>query len=77
MFLVESMEPWDKNGGMTKAMHRKLTKNNAKDVELFQNGTVHDFYRLKALITLEQVITSVVEKKKNLNEQNDFHHMLF
>ena len=30
-----------------------------------------------ALITMEQVITSVVEKKKNLNEQNDFHRMLF
>ena len=43
-----------------------------KDVELFRNGSVHDFYRLKALITLEQVITSVVEKEKNLKEQN-FH----
>ena len=31
---------------------------------------VHEFYRLKALITLEQVTTSVVEKKNNLNEQN-------
>ena len=30
-----------------------------KDVELFLNGSVHKFYRLKALITLEQVITSV------------------
>ena len=26
--------------------------------------SVHEFYRLKALITLEQMITSVVEKKK-------------
>ena len=26
-------------------------------------GSVHEFYRLKALITLEQVITSVVEKR--------------
>ena len=33
-------------------------------------GSVHEFYRLKALITLEQVITSVVEKKNNLMEQN-------
>ena len=31
---------------------------------------VHEFYRLKALITLEQVTTSVVEKKNNLNELN-------
>ena len=39
-------------------------------IELSWNRSVHKFYRLKALITLEQVITSVVEKKKNLNEQN-------
>ena len=31
----------------------------AKDVELFRNGSVHEFYRLKALITLEQAKTSV------------------
>ena len=36
--------------------------------ELFRNGPVPEFYRLKALITLEQVNTSVVEKnKENLN----------
>ena len=34
-------------------------------IELFRNVSVHEFYRLKALITLEQMITSVVEKKKN------------
>ena len=35
------------------------------------DGSVHELYRLEALIILEQVITSVVEKKKNnLNEQN-------
>ena len=39
-------------------------------IELFRNGSVHEFYRWKALITLEQVITSVVEKKNNLNKQN-------
>ena len=39
--------------------------------ELFRNGSVYEFYRLEA-ITLEQVNTSVVEKKKkkNLNWQN-------
>lgn len=42
-----------KSGSVTKVMHRK---------------SVHDFYLLKALITSEQVITSVVEKKKNLNK---------
>ena len=31
----------------------------AKDVELFRNGSVHEFYRLKALITLEQAKISV------------------
>ena len=44
-------------------------KINAKDVELFRNRSVHEFYHLKALITLEQVNTSVV-KKKELYEQN-------
>ena len=35
--------------------------------KLFRNGLVHKFYHLKALITLEQVITSEAERKKNLN----------
>ena len=35
-------------------------------LELFRNGSVHEFYRLKALITLEQVNTSVVDKKRRL-----------
>ena len=43
-----------------------LGKDKAKDLELFRNSLVHEFYCLKVLITLEQV----VEKKKNLNEQN-------
>ena len=47
-----------------------LGKVNAKDLELFWNMLVHDFYRLKVLITLEQVNTSVVKKKKNVHEQN-------
>ena len=33
-------------------------------MELFRNGSVYEFYRLKALIILKQVNTSVVEKKK-------------
>ena len=57
----------------------------AKEVELFQNVSVHEFYRVKALITLEQintsvktsmvtltleqVNTSVVGKRKNVYEQ--------
>ena len=35
-------------------------------LELFWNGSVHKFYRLKALITLEQVNSLVVEKKRIL-----------
>ena len=31
------------------------------------NGSVYEFYRLKALIILKQVNTSVVEKKKKKN----------
>ena len=34
------------------------------------NGSFHELYGLKALINLEKVITSVVEKKNSLNEQN-------
>ena len=41
-----------------------------RDVQLFLNGSVHEFYHLKVLITLEQVITSMVEKKNNINEPN-------
>ena len=47
---------------------------NKCDLELFRNGSVHEFYclkefyynfRLKELVTLEQVNTSVVEKKNS------------
>ena len=31
---------------------------------------MHGFYRLTAFVTLGQLITSVVEKKDNRNEQN-------
>ena len=37
---------------------------NAKD------GSFYEFYHLKALYTLEQVNTSVFEKKRDLYEQN-------
>ena len=48
-----------------------LGKVYAKDLELFQNRLVHEFYRLKVFVTLEQLNTSVVKKKKNLNKKND------
>jgi len=48
-----------------------LGKINAKDVELFQNGSVQELYRLKALIALEQVNTWWSKKRRIFyNEQN-------
>ena len=41
-----------------------LGKVNAKDLELFRNRSVHEFYCLKVLITLEKVVES------DLNEQD-------
>ena len=69
--IPETMETCNiKNCGMTQEprifCEESLAKNNAKVLELFWNRLVHEFYCLKVLITLEQV----VEKKKNLNEQN-------
>ena len=39
------------------------------NLELFRNVSVHEFYRLKALITLEQVNTTEWSKK-NLYQEN-------
>ena len=36
------------------------------NLEFFHNRSVHELYRLKALLTLEQVNTTVVEKKKRI-----------
>ena len=47
-----------------KTREESLGKINKCDLEIFRNGSVHEFYRLKELITLEQVNTSVVKKKK-------------
>ena len=38
--------------------------------ELFRIGSVHEFYRLKALITLEQVNTSVIKILLFLDQQD-------
>ena len=62
-FLAETVESGNKYRDVTSTAY-------SKDVELFRNGSVHEFYRLKELITLEQANISVVEKKKNLYEQN-------
>ena len=48
-----------------------MKKVNRRDLEIFRNGTDHQLYHLKALIALEQLNTSVVEKKKkSLDAQN-------
>ena len=39
------MEPRDKWGGVTRAMHRKLRKYNVKDVELFQEWVGSRFWQ--------------------------------
>ena len=39
-----------------------LGKTNAKDLQLFRNGSAHEFYSLKALTTLEQLNSLLVER---------------
>ena len=39
---------------------------NVKDVKLFRNRSLHEFYHLKALITLEQVNILVVKKRRRI-----------
>ena len=62
--IAETMETWDiKNWGMTQEprmfCEESLGKVNAKDLELFWNRLVHEFYCLKVLITLEQVVEKI------------------
>ena len=52
----------------------KKGKIDTKDVKLFWNRWVHKFYRLKALITLEQVNTSVIN---DANESYGEHTVYF
>ena len=62
-FLAETGKTGDKNRDMSHHhaifCEESLRKIDAKDVELFQNGSVYEFCCLKALITLEQMNTSV------------------
>ena len=61
---METMETGNKYCCVIEATHvlgRKLI-----GLELFRNGSVDEFYRLKALITLEQVNTLVVGKKRRI-----------
>ena len=57
-FLAETVETGNKPNKPKPLMFCK------ESLGLERNGPVHELYRLKALITLEQVNTLVVEKKK-------------
>ena len=69
-FLAEAMETGDKNRDRQHIQsvciicEESLGKVNAKDVKLFQKGSLHKPYCLKAVITLKQVNTSVVKKNE-------------
>ena len=49
-------------------METEETGTKKKILELFRNVLVHEFYRLKVLITLEQVNTTEWSKKKKKEE---------
>ena len=67
---MEIMETGDKNHDMSEhhayVLKRKLRKINAKGVELFRNGSVHEFYSFKALITFGTSGYFCGRKKKSL-----------
>ena len=83
LFLAETVETGDTNRDVTDNMFRppcmfceeSLGKINVKDVELFRNGSVHEFCRLKALIIGRSEYFNG-RKKKNLYEQNFNVHLL-
>ena len=67
-FLAETVETGTKNRCLIEATHVLRRKLRKKNLRLFRNESVHEFYRLKALITLEQVSTTEYRKiNKNLN----------
>lgn len=57
------METEDKNRDVSQRhalfCEETLGKIDAKDIELFRNGFSHEFYRLKVLMTLDKLNTSV------------------
>lgn len=60
---AETVETKDKNRDVSQRhalfCEETLGKIDAKDIELFRNGLSHEFYRLKVLMTLEKLNTSV------------------
>ena len=59
-FLADTVETGTNNRFVMEATH-VLRRKLSKDLELFGNVSVHEFYRLKALITLEQVNTELAK----------------
>ena len=64
-FVAETAETGTKMGDRSKACFAKEALERL-NLELFQNISVHEFYRLKTLITLKQVDTTE-RSKKNTN----------
>ena len=62
-FLAETVETETKNRCVIEARHVAKKAQERLNLELFRNVSVHEFYRLKALITLEQVNTTEWSKK--------------
>ena len=63
------METGTKNLCVIEATHVLKKALERLNFEPFRNVSVHEFYRLKALVTLEQVNTTEwSEKKKNLKQ---------
>ena len=62
VFLAETVETGTKMGDRSKACFAKKALERL-NLELFQNMSVHEFYRLKTLITLKQVDTTERSKK--------------
>ena len=61
-FLAETVETGTKMGDRSKACFAKKALERL-NLELFRNMSVHEFYRLKALISLKQVNTTERSKK--------------
>ena len=93
-FLAETVETGDKNRDVSQRHasfgEESLEDIDAKYVELLRNGSGHEFYRMKALITLEQVNISVKTSMVRLqkldgccklsfyaNESSDEHAVCF
>ena len=65
-FLAETMETGTKNLCVIEATHVLKKALERLNFEPFRNVSVHEFYRLKALVTFEQVNTTEWSEKKRI-----------